>query len=80
MLKKSLLLGVGGLIFIIGMILFPLPVPLGLPTMIIGLAMMFKASNRVKRNVIRRANHYPQTRALWQKIRAYRVRKKQSLK
>jgi len=56
MLKKTLLLSCGSLVFVIGMILFPLPVPLGLPTMILGLAMMLKASNKIKRIVIRLSN------------------------
>ncbi len=77
MLKKSLLLGIGGVVFVIGMILFPLPVPFGLPVMIIGLAIMFKASNQVKRKVIRLADKHPRSREVWQKIRKHRLHKKQ---
>jgi len=75
MLKKSLLM-IGSVIFFIGMILFPLPVPFGLPIMIVGLAIMFKASNKVKRKVIRLTDKYPYSQQLWQKIRAIRRQKK----
>jgi len=76
MLKKSLLLGIGSVTFIIGMILFPLPVPLGLPVMLIGLAIMFKASNKVKRKIIRLADQHHHSRKIWQKFRNHRQRKK----
>ncbi len=76
MLKKTLLMMSGSIIFLIGMVLFPLPVPFGLPIMIIGLAIMFKASNKVKRKVIRLSGKHPQTQKAWQKIRNYRRRKK----
>jgi len=78
MIKKSLLMMVGSTVFFIGMILFPLPVPFGLPTMIVGLAIMFKASNKVKRKVIRLSDKHPYSRQLWQKIREIRRRKKMS--
>jgi len=76
MLKKSLLLTVGSIIFVIGMILFPLPVPFGLPTMILGLAIMFKASNKVKRKVIRLLDKNHHTRKAWGKVKTYRKQKK----
>ncbi len=79
MLKKSLLLTVGGIIFVIGMILFPLPVPFGLPTMILGLAIMFKASNKVKRRVIKLLDKNQHTRKAWQKVKTYRRQKKEDL-
>jgi hypothetical protein len=76
MLKKSLLLSVGGIIFVIGMILFPLPVPFGLPTMIVGLAIMFRASDKVKRRVIRWTDKNHHTRMAWLRFKDYRRRKK----
>ena len=79
MLKKSILLSVGGIIFVIGLILFPLPVPFGLPTMILGLAIMFKASNKVKRKVIRLLDKNHLTRKLWKKLTLYRRQKKGKL-
>lgn len=70
------MLTVGGIIFLIGMVLFPLPVPFGLPVMIVGLAIMFKASNKVKRKVIKLFDKNPHTRKAWQKARDYRRLKK----
>lgn len=77
MLKKTLLLSSGSVIFLVGMILFPLPVPFGLPTMIVGLAIMFKASYKVKRTVIRLSDKNLHSRRVWQKVRSYRQAKKQ---
>lgn len=70
MLKKSLLMTVGGIIFVAGMILFPLPVPLGLPTMIIGLSIMLKASHKVKRIMIKLFNKNRHSKQVWRKGRA----------
>ena len=67
---------IGSSVFIVGLILFPLPVPLGLPTMIVGLSLMFKASDKVKRTTIRLFNKHPYSYSVWQKFRAYRLRKK----
>ena len=78
MLKKSLLMIIGSITFLVGMVLFPLPVPFGLPTMLIGLAIMFKASNKVKRIVIRMSDKNKHTRKAWQKVKTYRKHKKSS--
>jgi len=75
-LKKKLQLAAGGFCFTVGMVLFPLPVPFGLPLMIIGLAVMFKASNKVKRIVIRLSDKNRHTRKAWQKARCYLRNKK----
>lgn len=69
MLKRVALTSIGGIIFIIGLILFPMPVPLGIPIMIIGLSIILKGSNRAKRlaiNLIKR-NRY--SNQLWRKTR-----------
>jgi len=76
MVIKTLLLGGGCVIFIIGMILFPLPVPLGIPTMLLGLAIMFKASNRIKRKVLWYCNKNAYSRNIFLKVKAYRLEKK----
>jgi len=76
MVKKTLLMAAGSTIFIIGMVLFPLPVPFGLPTMIVGLSLMFKASDKVKRSTLKLFNKYPYSRNAWQKVRVYRLGKK----
>lgn len=78
MLKKSLLMIFGSITFMVGMVLFPLPVPFGLPMMLIGLAIMFKASNKVKRIVIRLSDKNKHTRKAWQKVKNHRKHKKSS--
>lgn len=62
----------GSVVFVVGMILFPLPVPFGLPTMIVGLSIMLKASNDVKRLIIRLFKLHPRTEKLWRNVRALR--------
>jgi hypothetical protein len=69
MLKQSILMAVGVTIFVIGVILFPMPVPLGLPVMIIGLSIMLKASNQVKRVIIRLVNKNQHSILLWRRTR-----------
>jgi len=50
--KRWIALPLGGLIFLIGLILFPLPIPLGVPFMVIGLAIL--AFHPVMRRALRR--------------------------
>lgn len=69
MLKKSILMTVGGTVFAAGVILFPLPVPFGLPIMVIGLSIMLKASDKVKRTVIRLFKKNRHGERLWRKGR-----------
>jgi len=59
----------GMLIFIIGIILFPMPGPFGMPVMTIGLSIMLKASNQVKRLTIRLVHKNNYSSRLWRKIR-----------
>ena len=68
----------GSVIFVMGMIIFPLPVPVpfGLPTMILGLTIMFKASNKVKRRVLQLLDKTHRTRMVWKKVKTYRRQKK----
>jgi hypothetical protein len=49
-----------------------LPVPLGLPTMVIGLSIMLKASNQIKRTVIRLFKKNRHSSHVWRKVRALR--------
>lgn len=62
-------MAVGVTIFVIGMILFPMPVPLGLPIMIIGLSIILKTSNQAKRVIIRLFNKNQHSSLLWRKTR-----------
>ncbi|WP_084685536.1 hypothetical protein [Methylotuvimicrobium alcaliphilum] len=72
MLKKTILMSVGGTVFVAGLILFPLPVPLGLPTMVVGLSIMLKASNKIKRTVIKLFKKNRHSSHAWRKGRALR--------
>ncbi len=69
MLKRAALTSTGGVIFIIGLILFPMPVPLGIPVMIIGLSIILKASNRAKRLAISLFKKNRYSHQLWRKTR-----------
>lgn len=69
MLKQSLLMTVGVTIFVTGVILFPMPIPLGLPVMIIGMTIILKGSNQVKRVIIRLINKNQHSGLLWRKTR-----------
>ena len=75
-MKNKVLLTIGGILFVTGMILFPLPVPFGLPVMMISLAMMLKASFKVKRIVIHLSDKNESTRKTWQITRNLLRRKK----
>lgn len=69
MIIRSLLISMGMLIFAVGSVLFFLPGPFGLPTMAIGLTIMLKASDKVKRLTLRLVHRYPYSSRLWRKIR-----------
>ncbi|MCB1985540.1 MAG: hypothetical protein KDF49_08925 [Nitrosomonas sp.] len=69
MIKRAVLMSVGTVVFVIGVILFPLPGPFGIPTMVIGLSIMLKASNRVKRLTIRLVHKNRHSSRFWRKIR-----------
>lgn len=69
MLKRVALTSTGGIIFTIGLILFPMPVPLGIPIMIIGLSIILKGSNKAKRLVINLIKKNRYSNQLWRKTR-----------
>lgn len=69
MIIRTFLMATGMIIFIIGLILFPMPAPLGLPVMAIGLSIMLKASNQVKRITIRLVRKNSHSNQLWRKVR-----------
>ena len=47
----------GSLLIIVGLILFPLPVPFGLPCMILGAILLMKSSFRARRYIVRSGHH-----------------------
>ncbi|HNP26916.1 MAG TPA: PGPGW domain-containing protein [Nitrosomonas sp.] len=69
MIIRALLTAIGMIIFVIGIILFPMPGPFGIPTMAVGLSIMLKASNRVKRTTISLVHKNRHSSRLWRKIR-----------
>ena len=69
MLKRVALTSTGGIIFIIGLILFPMPVSLGIPIMILGLSIILKGSNKAKRLVINLIKKNRYSNQLWRKTR-----------
>ncbi len=74
MVKKTLLLSLGGIIFLIGMITFPMPVPIGLPLMLIGMTIMLRISPTVRRKLLKLARRNPHMHRVWRKTRSYRKR------
>ena len=69
MIIRSVLLSAGMIIFILGLVLFPMPGPFGIPTMAIGLTIMLKASDRVKRIVIRLVHKNKHSSQIWRSTR-----------
>lgn len=70
MIIRSFLLGTGMIIFVLGLMLFPLPGPFGIPTMTIGLSIMLKASNRVKRLTLRLVHRNRHSSRIWRNTRS----------
>lgn len=58
-LMKWLLIGVGGLSVVAGMATFWLPLPIGLPLMLLGLMLLFRHSPYARRWILRAACSYP---------------------
>ena len=69
MIIRTFLVSLGLIIFLLGIILFPLPGPFGIPTMMIGMTIMLKASNKVKRIVLRLAHRNNHSSQIWLKMR-----------
>jgi len=59
---------------LIGMITFPMPVPIGLPLMLIGMTIMLRISPTVRRKLLKLARRNPHTHRVWRKARSYRKR------
>jgi hypothetical protein len=57
-------------IFVLGVMLFPLPGPFGIPTMAIGLSIMLKASNKVKRLTLRLVHRNRHSSRIWHSMRS----------
>ncbi|SFK61273.1 hypothetical protein SAMN05216302_101087 [Nitrosomonas aestuarii] len=60
---------VGIIIFVMGIILFPMPGPFGIPTMAVGFSIMLKTSDRIKRTTIRLVHKNRHSSRLWRRMR-----------
>lgn len=70
MIIRSFLLSVGMIIFVLGIMLFLFPGPFGIPTMAIGLSIMLKASNTVKRLTLRLVHKNRHSSRIWYSMRS----------
>jgi hypothetical protein len=59
LLWKWLMILIGMLLLIIGLITFPLPIPIGLPILLLGLVMVIRHSSDAKRYLIRLSKRFP---------------------
>lgn len=80
MFKRTILMSAGVVIFLIGAILFPMPVPIGLPIMVLGLSIILKTSHQVKRLTVRLIHKNRHSSGLWCKMREIhkRIRNKKT--
>ncbi|MBX3630789.1 MAG: hypothetical protein KF908_12965 [Nitrosomonas sp.] len=69
MIIRSLLLSLGVIIFVLGIMLFLVPGPFGIPTMAIGLSIMLKASDTVKRITLRLIHKNRHSSRIWYSMR-----------
>ncbi len=58
-MQRLVLFCTGLVVFVAGLILFPLPIPLGLPLILVGLSLLVSSSLYVRRLLQRLRLHYP---------------------
>ena len=51
----------GGVFIVFGLVMLPLPIPLGLPMIVIGAAILINTSTTAKRMFVKSARRYPRT-------------------
>jgi len=56
---KVILMIAGGLLVALGLVISPLPGPLGLPVMLLGLVLLLRSSTWVKRQFVRQVHKHP---------------------
>jgi hypothetical protein len=71
-LIKWLMIFVGMLLLIIGLLTFPLPLPIGLPIFLVGIALLMRYSSDAKRRLLRLCKRYPLLRVLLNRFRPRR--------
>jgi hypothetical protein len=60
---------VGILLLIIGLFTFPLPLPIGLPIFLVGIALLARYSSDAKKVLLRLSKRYPPLRDLLYRLR-----------
>jgi hypothetical protein len=69
LLWKWLMIVTSLLLLVAGLITFPLPFPIGLPLLIIGLALLVRHSSDAKRYLVKVSRKYPKLNRLLRRIR-----------
>jgi len=69
-LTKWLMILVGILLLIIGLLTFPLPLPIGLPILLVGIALLLRYSSDAKRFLLRLSKRHPRLRELLNRLRS----------
>ena len=69
-LTKWLMIFVGILLLIVGLLTFPLPLPIGLPIFLVGIALLLRYSSDAKRLLLRLSKRHPRMRNLLNRLRA----------
>lgn len=68
-LLRALMTGVGLLIVLIGFLTFWLPIPIGLPLLAAGIALLVRFSASARRTLVNLMRRYPRLRELRQRAR-----------
>jgi hypothetical protein len=69
-LWKWLMILFSGMLLLAGLITFPLPLPIGLPLLIIGLAIMVRHSSDAKRMLVKLSKRFPRLQRILLKRKA----------
>ena len=72
-LLKWLMILVGILLVIIGLLTFPLPLPIGLPIFLFGVVLLLRYSSDAKRILVRLRKRHPPLRNLLNRLRLKNV-------
>jgi len=69
-LTKWLMICLGILLLIIGLLTFPLPLPIGLPILLVGITLLLRYSSEAKRLLLRLSKRHPPLRGLLDRLRS----------
>jgi hypothetical protein len=58
---KRIFMLIGVAVFLVGLVFFPLPIPLGIPLMSLGVVIILNTSTTAKKMFVRRAKRHPDT-------------------